>query len=71
VGKEISGEEIEEVIRAADKYGFNCAFEGGEAETFVVQAPLFKGRLRVKGEIRVLGEFNRRFDITEVEMMSL
>ena len=42
----------EESIRVnreyAKKFGINVAFEGGEAETFVLNAPMFKRRLEIK-----------------------
>ncbi|MEM3226301.1 MAG: diphthine--ammonia ligase, partial [Saccharolobus sp.] len=48
VGKEINENNVETIIKAAIRYGFNPAFEGGEAETFVTYAPLFKRELKVK-----------------------
>ncbi|TRM79781.1 diphthine--ammonia ligase, partial [Sulfolobus sp. A20-N-F6] len=52
LGKIINEEDIENIISASKKYGFNAAFEGGEAETFVVFAPLFKRELKVEGRIK-------------------
>ncbi|BBG26849.1 hypothetical protein IC007_1370 [Sulfuracidifex tepidarius] len=51
VGKAVDERDIEEIILASRKYGFNPAFEGGEAETFVVDAPLFRHKLEVKGNV--------------------
>ncbi|NPA04953.1 MAG: diphthine--ammonia ligase [Crenarchaeota archaeon] len=48
-GSVLDEELVEEVIRLSRLYGFNPAFEGGEAETLVLDAPLFRSRLRVKG----------------------
>ncbi len=51
LGKILTREDIKEIIEASEKYGFNPAFEGGEAETFIVYAPLFKDKaIFVKGE---------------------
>ncbi|EZQ03215.1 ATP-binding protein [Candidatus Acidianus copahuensis] len=66
VGKEINEEDTEKIIRAAKKYGFNPALEGGEAETFVVNAPLFKRKLNVEGKVIRKGEFNWFFKITRI-----
>ncbi|UXD21716.1 ATP binding protein [Ignicoccus pacificus DSM 13166] len=51
LGKVVDEEMIEEIIRRARKYGFNPAFEGGEAETLVLKAPLYKRELEVEGRI--------------------
>ncbi len=45
LGKALNEEDIEEIIRLSRIHGFNPAFEGGEAETLVLDAPLFKKRL--------------------------
>jgi len=45
LGKVLTEEDVEEIIKRAREYGFNPAFEGGEAETLVVDAPLFKRRI--------------------------
>jgi ABC transporter with metal-binding/Fe-S-binding domain ATP-binding protein len=45
VGKEIDNKNLEELIQLSKKYRFHLAFEGGEAETFVVNCPLFKNSL--------------------------
>ncbi len=66
VGKEIDKESTERIIYAAKKFGFNPAFEGGEAETFVTYAPLFKRKLKIIGETIKLGEFQWRFKITHI-----
>ena len=50
LGKILDEELVEEIIRRARRYGFNPAFEGGEAETLVLKAPLYKKRLIVEGE---------------------
>ncbi len=45
LGKIISRELAIEILRRARIYGFDPCFEGGEAETFVVNAPLYRFRL--------------------------
>jgi ABC transporter with metal-binding/Fe-S-binding domain ATP-binding protein len=67
VGKEIESEvQVRELVDAAQTYGFNPAFEGGEAETFVTYAPLFSRRLRVEGRAIKEGEFRWRFEISHI-----
>lgn len=41
LGKKIDSEAADEILRLSDTYGFNPAFEGGEAETLVLDCPLF------------------------------
>jgi Predicted ATPases of PP-loop superfamily len=57
---------VELIVERARKYGFNPAFEGGEAETFVVEAPLFRRKLNVEGVVRKIGEFEWIFQIERI-----
>ena len=41
LGKIITMHDILQLIKLSDKYGFNLNFEGGEAETFVIDCPLY------------------------------
>ncbi|MEM0092366.1 MAG: diphthine--ammonia ligase [Saccharolobus sp.] len=66
VGKEINENNVETIIKAAIRYGFNPAFEGGEAETFVTYAPLFKKELKVKGILRRISDYEWRYEITHI-----
>ena len=40
LGKIISTNDVSQLNKLSEKYGFNLNFEGGEAETFVVDCPL-------------------------------
>lgn len=52
LGKEIGKEELEKLKKLSKKHLFHLGFEGGEAETFVLDCPLFKQRLEVvKGKV--------------------
>lgn len=52
LGRIIDRDAIDGVIRLSKLHGFNPAFEGGEAETFVIDAPHFKERLNIdNGEV--------------------
>ena len=44
LGREIDDEAIDELVKISEKYRINIAFEGGEAETLVVDGPIFKKR---------------------------
>ena len=57
LGKRFTERDAQEILRRADIYGFDPAFEGGEAESFVIYAPLFKRRICVDGVIRILSEY--------------
>ncbi len=69
LGKEITLDDVEEIIKYARKYRFNPAFEGGEAETLVIDAPFFKKKLKVEGRILRISEFNTRYIIEKVELI--
>jgi ABC transporter with metal-binding/Fe-S-binding domain ATP-binding protein len=47
LGKRIDRGIIEKLQEANRKHGINMLFEGGEAESFVLDAPLFKKRIEV------------------------
>jgi ABC transporter with metal-binding/Fe-S-binding domain ATP-binding protein len=47
LGKRIDAAMIERLIKLHNKYKINMSFEGGEAESFVLDAPLFKKRIKI------------------------
>ncbi|MBI2044312.1 diphthine--ammonia ligase [Candidatus Pacearchaeota archaeon] len=49
LGRKIDKKFIDEIRKLNEKYKINPAFEGGEAESFVLNCPLFKKRLKVIG----------------------
>jgi len=55
LGKPITLKDVETIIELAHAYGFNPAFEGGEAETLVVDAPLFGEKIVLDGYIEKKG----------------
>jgi diphthine-ammonia ligase len=42
LGREVNSEDLDELDVLSKKFGFNIAFEGGEAETLVLDCPLFR-----------------------------
>ncbi|MDH5362326.1 MAG: TIGR00289 family protein [Aigarchaeota archaeon] len=47
LGRQIDLRAVEELKELNLKYGVNIVFEGGEAETFVLDGPLFSGRIEI------------------------
>jgi ABC transporter with metal-binding/Fe-S-binding domain ATP-binding protein len=48
LGARIDNEMIEKLIALNQKYNINMLFEGGEAESFVLDAPLFKKKIKIE-----------------------
>ncbi|WP_159429229.1 diphthine--ammonia ligase [Methanohalophilus halophilus] len=48
LGKEITKNEIEELVKLNGKIGLNIAGEGGEFESFVLDCPLYSKRIEIK-----------------------
>lgn len=67
LGVPITRKETEEIIALAKKYGFNPAFEGGEAETLVLDAPLMKRRMEVEGKIVKESEYVAYYEINNIK----
>ncbi|MCK4552946.1 diphthine--ammonia ligase [Candidatus Pacearchaeota archaeon] len=69
LGKIINKESFEELKELKKKFKFHLAFEGGEAETFVTNCPLFKKKIKViKGE-KIWEGNSGRYDIQEIELV--
>jgi predicted ATP pyrophosphatase (TIGR00289 family) len=47
LGKRIDDKNMPKLLKIMSKYGINRAFEGGEAETFVFDAPFFNKKIEV------------------------
>ncbi|WP_062661620.1 hypothetical protein [Aeropyrum camini] len=54
VGRVFDEDLAREVIALSRKYGFNPAFEGGEAETLVLSAPHYRRGICVRGKVASL-----------------
>lgn len=65
LGKEITTSDVEKIIQLSSKYGFNPSFEGGEAETFVIDCPLFSGKIKIIKSNKEWDGYRGRFEITE------
>ena len=49
-------------------FQFNLNFEGGEAETFVINCPLFKKRIKIITSNKIWDGVRGRFEIVEAEL---
>ena len=47
LGKVITEDDIDKLVKLDKKIGFNVAFEGGEAETLMIDGPIFKKRIEI------------------------
>jgi uncharacterized protein (TIGR00290 family) len=47
LGRTIDGKAIDELKGISRRYGISLVFEGGEAETYVLNAPIFRKRIRI------------------------
>jgi len=47
LGRKVGAKDVDELVRLRKRVGLSIAFEGGEAETFVLKAPPFKGQLSI------------------------
>jgi ABC transporter with metal-binding/Fe-S-binding domain ATP-binding protein len=65
LGREITEEDLERLIMLSSKHGFNLTFEGGEAETFVLNCPLFHSAIRIIKSNKIWDGYRGRFEITE------
>ena len=69
LGKVLTRDDIEEIIELSKKYGFNPAFEGGEAETLVLDAPIYKKRIEIEYQIIKKSEYEIKLNITGVKLI--
>jgi ABC transporter with metal-binding/Fe-S-binding domain ATP-binding protein len=69
LGKEITKDNLQELMDLCSEYGINPVFEGGEAETFVFDGPLFSSALTVRRAEKRFRNFSGIYDIIEAEMV--
>ena len=68
LGKTISKSDIDTLRDLSDKFGFNLNFEGGEAETFVVNCPLFSNSIKINQTKKIWDGYRGRFEIMDAEL---
>ena len=68
LGKLISKSDIDILKRLSQKFGFNLNFEGGEAETFVIDCPLFTNSIKINEFEKIWDGYRGRFEIVDAEL---
>ena len=68
LGRRIDHELLEEIINLNSKYGMHMAFEGGEAETLVLDCPIFKKRIKIIESSNVWDRDSGYLMITKAEL---
>ena len=68
LGRRIDHELLEEIINLNSKYGMHMAFEGGEAETLVLDSPIFKKRIKIIESSNVWDRDSGYLMITKAEL---
>jgi predicted ATP pyrophosphatase (TIGR00289 family) len=69
LGRHLDKESISSLAALSKKHGFDLAFEGGEAETLVIDCPLYSKRIEIKNaDIRWDGQ-RGIFEIRDVALV--
>ena len=68
LGKEITTQDLEKLDQLSKKYGFNINFEGGEAETIVIDCPLFSHPIMILKSRKIWDGIRGRFEILDAEL---
>ena len=68
LGRQISKSDISILNELSRKFGFNLNFEGGEAETFVVDCPLFTTPIKIIQSEKNWDGYRGRFEIVDAEL---
>lgn len=69
LGKQIDKNALDKLAALAKKFGFNLTFEGGEAETLVLDCPLFRRKLRINAASTHWDGQRGIFEIREVSLV--
>ena len=68
LGKLILKSDIQILNNLSSKFGFNLNFEGGEAETFVIDCPLFSNPIKINKFLKHWDGYRGRFEIVDAEL---
>ena len=69
LGKIITQDNLSTLKKLSLKYQFNITFEGGEAETLVLDCPLYKKRIYIKDYITRWDGIRGMFEILDVDLI--
>jgi len=70
LGKIITVSDLSKLSELSEKYGFNLNFEGGEAETFVVDCPLYSYPIQIIKSKKIWDGYRGRFEIEDTSLDS-
>lgn len=68
LGKEITFDDLSKLEQLAKKFGFNMNFEGGEAETLVINCPLFSNSIKILKSRKFWDGIRGRFEILDAKL---
>ncbi len=68
LGKIITKNDIDNLYALSLKFGFNLNFEGGEAETFVVDCSLFSHTIKIIQGKKIWDGYRGRFEIVDARL---
>ena len=68
LGKSLSYNDLNTLETLSEKFGFNLNFEGGEAETFVINCPLFESPIKITKFKKFWDGYRGRFEILEAKL---
>lgn len=68
LGKKITKTDLTKLEQLSEKYKFNLSFEGGEAETFVVNCPLFSKPIEIQDSSIFWDGYRGRFEIVRAKI---
>ena len=70
LGKKITYADLEILEKLSKKFQFNLNFEGGEAETFVLNCPIFNNPLKIIESKKKWDGYRGRFEIVDVGLVN-
>ncbi len=70
LGRRVGRGDVGTLARLSEEYGFNMAFEGGEAETFVTGCPLFSSPIEIVDGRSSWDGYRGMFEITDARLTS-
>ncbi|MBM2852670.1 MAG: diphthine--ammonia ligase [Candidatus Nitrosotenuis sp.] len=68
LGKKITKDDLTKLEQLSEKHKFNLSFEGGEAETFVVNCPLFSNPIEIQDSSIFWDGYRGRFEIVRAKI---
>ncbi|MDX1440940.1 MAG: diphthine--ammonia ligase [Nitrosopumilaceae archaeon] len=68
LGKKIKRDDLGQLKKLSEKFEFNLNFEGGEAETFVVNCPLFIRPIEIIKSEKTWDGYRGRFEIVDARL---